>query len=68
MTSMGHKISPNTVDRYISALIDSLLIYRVSRFDIYGKEQLSTLGKYYIVDPGLCYHLLAGKKKTAVIY
>lgn len=65
MTSMGHKISPNTVDRYISALIDSLLIYRVSRFDIYGKEQLSTLGKYYIVDPGLRYHLLAGKKKDS---
>ena len=40
---MGHKITPNTVDRYINALLDSLIIYDVSRFDIHGKEQLGSL-------------------------
>lgn len=65
LTSMGHKISPNTVERYMSALLDSLIIYRASRFDIHGKEQLRTLQKYYVVDPGLRYHLIAGRKKDS---
>ncbi|KAA8793231.1 ATP-binding protein [Lactobacillus crispatus] len=63
LTSMGHKITPNTVERYINALLDSLIIYDVSRFDIHGKEQLGSLKKYYIVDTGLIYHLLASHKK-----
>lgn len=63
LTSMGHKITPNTVERYISALLDSLIIYNAPRYDIHGKEQLSTLKKYYIVDTGLRYHLLAGQRK-----
>lgn len=46
LTSMGHKITPNTVERYINALLDSLIIYDVSRFDIHGKEQLGSLKKY----------------------
>ncbi|RVU70387.1 MULTISPECIES: ATP-binding protein [Lactobacillus] len=58
----GFKISPATVERYISALVDSLLIYRVPRFDIHGRDQLRTNEKYYIVDPGLRYHLIAGTK------
>lgn len=67
LTSMGHKITPNTVERYINALLNSLIIYDVSRFDIHGKEQLGSLKKYYIVDTGLRYHLLANQKKIVDI-
>jgi len=49
----GRKISVNTVDRYLRALTDSYLFYKVNRYDIKGKQILKTLGKYYIVDIGL---------------
>lgn len=62
ITSNGFKISPSTVERYLSSILDSLLVYKTPRFDIHGKEQLRTNDKYYIVDTGLRYHLLAGKK------
>lgn len=62
LTSSGFKISAATVERYLAALLDSLLIYRAARFDIHGKEQLRTNDKYYVVDPGLKHYLLAGKK------
>jgi len=53
INSSGRRISVNTVDRYIRALCDSYLFYKVNRFDIKGKQVLKTLGKYYIVDSGL---------------
>jgi len=49
----GRRISVNTVERYVRALTDSFLFYKVDRFDIRGKQTLKTLGKYYIVDTGL---------------
>lgn len=62
ITSNGFKISPATVEKYLSSILDSLLVYKVPRFDIHGKEQLRTNDKYYIVDTGLRYHLLASKR------
>ena len=53
INSSGRKISVNTVDRYLRALCDSFLFYKVDRFDIKGRQTLKTLGKYYIVDSGL---------------
>lgn len=53
INSSGRKISVNTVDRYLRALCDSFLFYKVDRFDIKGRQTLKTLGKYYIVDTGL---------------
>ena len=53
INSSGRKISVNTVDRYLQALCDSFLFYKVDRFDIKGRQTLKTLGKYYIVDSGL---------------
>ena len=53
INSGGRKISVNTVERYMRALTDSFLFYKVDRFDIKGKQNLKTLGKYYIVDTGL---------------
>ena len=53
INSSGRRISVNTVERYMRALCDSFLFYKVDRFDIKGKQVLKTLGKYYIVDTGL---------------
>ena len=43
---------------YVGALLESYIFYEIKRFDIKGKEFLSTLGKYYIVDIGLRNYLL----------
>lgn len=39
-------------------LLDSYIIYKVSRYDIKGKEYLRTGGKYYVCDLGLRNFLL----------
>jgi hypothetical protein len=56
--SSGRKVSVNTVDAYLQALLDSYIFYKVDRYDIKGRSFLKTLGKYYIVDMGLRNHLL----------
>ena len=61
MTTAGRKISVHTVENYISALVDSFIIYRAGRFDIKGKQHLKTGNKYYLVDPGLRYFLLGSQ-------
>lgn len=58
MTSAGQKISNHTVENYLDGLVDSLLMYRVSRYDIKGKEYLQLQDKYYLADIGLRYYLL----------
>ena len=50
--------STHTVQSYVNALLESYFFYDIKRFDIKGKEFLRTLGKYYIVDIGLCNYLL----------
>ena len=63
MTSAGRKISVHTVESYISALLDSFILYRAGRFDIKGRQYLKTGHKYYLVDPGLRYFLLGSQIK-----
>lgn len=58
MTSQGRKVSNHTVEIYLEGLTDSLLMYRVGRYDIKGKDYLQLLDKYYIADIGLRYYLL----------
>lgn len=58
MTSAGRKISNHTVENYLEGVTDSLLMYRVGRYDVKGKEYLRLLDKYYLVDVGLRYYLL----------
>lgn len=58
MTSAGRKISNHTVENYLEGITESLLMYRVSRYDIKGKEYLQLLDKYYLADIGLRYYLL----------
>ncbi len=58
MTSLNRKISNHTVENYLSAITDSLLMYKVGRYDIKGKQYLQMLDKYYLSDVGLRYYLL----------
>jgi predicted AAA+ superfamily ATPase len=58
MVSAGRKISINTVESYLSALMDSFIFYRLGRYDVKGKQRLKTGDKYYLADPGLRYYLL----------
>ena len=58
MTSAGRRISCHTVESYLDGITDSLLMYRVGRYDIKGKEYLRLYDKYYLADIGLRYYLL----------
>ncbi|GMO59249.1 MAG: ATP-binding protein [Rickettsiales bacterium] len=58
MNSDNFKIDNATIENYLSALIDSYILYRVGRYDIKGKELLKTNDKYYVIDIGLRYFLL----------
>lgn len=61
MTSSGRKISVPTVEKYLEALVESYVLYKVSRYDIKGKNYLTTGAKYYISDIGLRFYLLGSK-------
>lgn len=61
INSTGRKIDNKTVERYLTGLLDSLLIYRVDRFDIKGKRFLKQNSKYYVADAALRY-LIVGRK------
>ena len=61
MTSLGRKIDVKTVEKYLSGLIDSMILYKVNRYNIKGKAYLSNLSKYYIVDIGLRNQLLGNR-------
>ena len=47
------KISTSTAGGYLSLIMDSLLFYKAERFDVKGKDVLSTIPKVYCVDTGL---------------
>jgi predicted AAA+ superfamily ATPase len=47
----GTIVDKETVGKYLDALCDAYLCYKVPRFEIKGKGLLQTLNKYYLVDP-----------------
>lgn len=47
------KISHNTIIKYLDFLTQAYILYPAPRYDIKGKELLSTNEKYYVVDLGL---------------
>jgi hypothetical protein len=68
-------ISHNTVIKYLDYLTNSYIIYPAPRFDIKGKELLTTNQKYYLVDLGLKnitttnkYDADLGRKLENVVY
>lgn len=64
LTSKGMTTSNHTVENYISAFVESFLIYKAERFDVKGKNLLARDYKYYVVDQGLRSYLL-GKKANS---
>ncbi len=65
MTSDGRKIDVKTVEKFISGLTESFVLYKANRYNVKGKQYLKTLEKYYVVDIGLRYMLL-GTRSTDV--
>ena len=61
LPSKGMMTSNHTVENYITAFLESFLIYKAERFDVKGKNLLVRDYKYYAVDSGLRSYLL-GKK------
>lgn len=55
MTSAGRKIDSKTVEKYLTGLQDSMLIYQAERYDIRGKDILKINPKYYVADAALRY-------------
>lgn len=58
LKSNGRSNSVNTIENYLSCLLDSYIIYKISRYDIRGREYLKTGDKYYVCDLGLRNYLL----------
>lgn len=52
LTANKKRIDNKTVSRYINTLVEAYLFYKASRYDIKGKQHLSTQEKYYLVDLG----------------
>ena len=61
MTSDGRSINVRTVEKYLEGLSESFFLYKVSRYDIKGKQYLKTGEKYYVSDLGLRYFILGRK-------
>lgn len=68
-------ISHNTISKYLDFLTNSYIIYPAPRYDIKGKELLTTNRKYYLVDLGLKnitttnkYDADLGRKLENVVY
>ena len=50
LKSEGRNVATETVYNYIDNILESLIINKVNRFDIKGKNVLSSLSKYYATD------------------
>ena len=50
LKSEGRSVATETVYNYIDNILESLIINKVNRFDIKGKNVLSSLSKYYATD------------------
>lgn len=49
----NRKLSTETLYNYLRYICDSYIVSKTSRYDIRGKKVLTTLDKYYLMDPGL---------------
>ena len=53
LKSEQRTVAPETILNYIKYCCDAYLFYQVKRFDLQGKQILSTNEKYYIADHGI---------------
>lgn len=60
------KTSFYTIENYVSALEECFLIYKADRYDIRGRELLSTGYKYFVADLGLRRFLLGRDVKSDI--
>ena len=67
LNSNSRNNSVNTIESYLSCLNDSYIFYKVSRYDIRGKENWKAGDKYYICDLGLRNYLLGGVRDAGRI-
>lgn len=56
--SQHRKVDINTIYNYLNYLEEAFVLYRVSRYDIKGKEILKTQEKYYVSDVSLIHSKL----------
>ena len=56
--SQYRKTDVNTIYNYLTALEGAFILYRVSRFDIKGKEILKTQEKFFVSDVSLIYAMM----------
>jgi predicted AAA+ superfamily ATPase len=61
--SQQRKIDSNTIYNYLSALESAFILYRVSRYDIKGKEILKTQEKFYVNDVSIIYATMGFKDR-----
>ena len=65
LTSNGRKSDSKTIEKYVTSLEESFIVYSSNRYNIKGKEYLKSLEKYYVTDIGLRNFML-GKKSMDV--
>lgn len=53
LTSSGRKVDVKTIEKYLSALCQSFILYPAKRYNIKGRQLLKTMEKYYLVDVAL---------------
>ncbi len=51
--SVNRKVGSETLYNYLDHMITSLIVTKAQRYDIRGKQLLTTLDKYYLTDLGL---------------
>jgi len=61
--SQQRKVDVNTVYNYLHALEGGFVLYRVSRYDIKGKELLKTQEKFYVSDLSVIYSLMGYRNR-----
>lgn len=53
LKSQGSSIRSDTIDNYLTQMVNAFVLYQCERYDIRGKERLRTNGKYYVADLGI---------------
>jgi len=61
LTSSGRKADVKTIEKYLSALCQSFILYPAKRYNIKRRQLLKTMEKYYLVDVALRNTLLGSK-------
>ena len=62
LKSQGSSASADTIDNYLTQMVNAYVLYPCERYDIRGKERLRTNGKYYAADLGLRNRLIGYRR------